>query len=168
MIDPNDERLSINQAAKLIDPEWLGAIAALHTAERQVAQAERVLRDARATLAAVKRTMRLTHVYSIADNAIPGRSVPALIAAARRELGVTERQRDAWMDAKPRAQRSPRYRTRDGAPGRMCACGHREGSHNDLARCCAGECLCGNSSNPYHEWFGGFDPVDERKDGGTT
>lgn len=53
--------------------------------------------------------------------------------------------------------RSPRYRTRDGAPGRMCKCGHREGSHNDLARCCAGECMCGSSN-------GGFDPTDHDRD----
>lgn len=41
----------------------------------------------------------------------------------------------------------------------MCECGHREGSHNDLARCCAGECLCGNTSNRYSDEYAGFRPV---------
>lgn len=56
-------------------------------------------------------------------------------------------------------QRSPRYRTKYGAPGRMCKCGHREGSHNELARCCAGECSCGNGDR-YSPDYGGFSPVE--------
>lgn len=42
----------------------------------------------------------------------------------------------------------------------MCRCGHREGSHNDLARCCAGECSCGNGDRYTHD-YGGFDPIED-------
>lgn len=63
-------------------------------------------------------------------------------------------------DTNRKKQRSPRYRTAFGAPGRMCRCGHREGSHNELARCCAGECLCGNGALGSGVDVGGFDPIE--------
>lgn len=57
-------------------------------------------------------------------------------------------------------QRSPRFAIAHLAPGCMCECGHREGSHNDLGRCCAGECSCGGYPYASREEWAGFRPVD--------
>ena len=57
-------------------------------------------------------------------------------------------------------QHSPRYPIAHPAPGCMCECGHREGSHNDLGRCVAGDCSCGGYPHAPREEWAGFRPVE--------
>lgn len=59
--------------------------------------------------------------------------------------------------AGPHRYSGPRFRLGHPAPGCMCRCGHREGSHNDISRCCANECSCGDFT--VRGQGGGFDPV---------
>ena len=91
----NDPRLGINQAAAVIaeqDPgtqtEWYAVVVAQYNADRDVARAGSILSQAQAHRAAVGRRMRETAMWAVANNADPARSIPNLVAAAKRELGL--------------------------------------------------------------------------------
>lgn len=90
MIADDDPRLAINQAAEVIqgDYAWLGAVAKMYAADQAVAKAQRILVEAKADQRAAHVAAREHWRRLGADNAVPGRSVPNLIAAAQRELGL--------------------------------------------------------------------------------
>ena len=95
VVDPNDPRLGINQAAAVIaeqDPgtqtEWYAVVVAKYNAERDTARARRALNDAVDREHRVRRQMRETAMWAVANNADPARSIPNLVAAAKRELGL--------------------------------------------------------------------------------
>lgn len=64
------------------------------------------------------------------------------------------------MSATIPTQHSPRFPIAHFAPGCMCECGHREGSHNDIGRCCSDQCSCGGYPYAPREEWAGFRPVE--------
>lgn len=93
--------LAINQAAQVIrdDYAWLGVISRRYNAYRLLYKAEQTYSEARRVVRRVDDEMRTHYERLGADNSVPGRSVPALIDAAQRELGLgrfaTQQQKES-------------------------------------------------------------------------
>lgn len=82
------EELAIDQAAKIIDNNFLGVACAYYNAQRAAERAKRLAREAEDRMHQVRRLLMEDATRLGADNSVPGKSVPNMLAAAYRELGL--------------------------------------------------------------------------------